>query len=157
MRPPFRARLAFVTLLIAEIAVIVLGARWLGGWVVFWLMIATSLLGGWVVRNEGVRAWTALSDAIRAGQVPERDMAASRSAIAGGFLMILPGFVTDLIGAALVLPVTRAAASRMLSGVRVAPAFRPGPSSGGSPTRGDVIEGEVVEGEIVDRDEPPQQ
>lgn len=151
MRPPVRARLAFVALLIAEIAVIVLAARWLGGWVVFWLMLATSLLGGWVVRNEGVRAWTALTEAVRAGRAPERGMGASRSAIAGGLLMILPGFVTDLIGGALVLPVTRAAATRSLARLRLMPALRPGPS-GSPPSQGDVIEGE-----IVDRDDPPQQ
>jgi UPF0716 protein FxsA len=78
-------------------------------------------------------------------------MAASRSAIAGGFLMILPGFVTDLIGAALVLPASRPAATRLLSRLRLAPAYRPRPSGGPPSPRGDVIEGE-----IVDRDEPPR-
>ena len=150
MRPSFRARLAFVTLMVAEIALLVLAVRWLGGWVVLWLMLATSLLGGWVIRNEGVRAWTALAEAVREGRAPERDMAASRSAIAGGFLMILPGFVTDLIGAALVLPATRATAARLLSRLRPAPASRPGPSGG--PT----AHGDVIEGEIVDPDEPQQ-
>jgi UPF0716 protein FxsA len=150
MRPPLRARVVFLALLIAEIAVIVLAARWLGGWVVFWLMVATSLLGGWVVRNEGVRAWTALSEAVRAGRAPERGKRASRAAIAGGFLLILPGFITDLVGAALVLPPTRDRTTRLLSRLTPAPAFRPGPYAG-PPSRG-----EVIEGEIVDDGEPKQ-
>jgi UPF0716 protein FxsA len=150
VKPRFRTRPALVLLLIAEVAVLVLAARWLGGWVVFWLMLATSLLGGWVIRNEGVRAWTAVAEAVRAGRMPEHDVAASRYAIVGGFLMILPGFVTDLIGAAMVVPATRAAARRMLSGLRLVPAYRPGPS--GRPPHG----GEVIEGEIIDGDEPPR-
>ena len=148
MRPPLKARMVFLALLIAEIAVIVLAARWLGGWVVFWLMVATSLLGGWVVRNEGIRAWTALSEAVRAGRAPERGKHASRAAIAGGFLLMLPGFITDLVGAALVLPPTRDPTTRLLSRFRPAPAVRPGPYAGPPPR------GEVIEGEIVDDDEP---
>jgi UPF0716 protein FxsA len=148
MRPPLRARVVFLALLIAEIAVIVLAARWLGGWVVFWLMVATSLLGGWVVRNEGVRAWTALSDAVRAGRAPDRNQHASRAGLAGGFLLMLPGFITDLVGAALVLPPTRDPTTRLLSRLRPAPAVRPGPYAGPVPR------GEVIEGEIVEDDEP---
>lgn len=151
MRPPLRARLVFVALVIAELAVIVLLAGWLGGWVVFWLMVATSLLGGWVVRNEGVRAWTALSEAVRAGRAPERTEPASRAAIAGGFLLILPGFITDLVGAALVAPPTRHQTTRLLTRLRPATAYRPGPD-GGRPRRG-----EVIEGEIVDDDNEPKQ
>jgi UPF0716 protein FxsA len=150
VRPGFRIRLALVSLVVAEAAVLVLATRWLGGWVVFWLVLATSLLGGWVVRNEGVRAWTALSEAVQAGRMPEHDVTASRYAIVGGFLMILPGFVTDLIGAALVVPLTRSAARRLLSGLRLLPAYRPGPS-GRPPDAGDVIEGEIIDG-----DDPPR-
>ena len=152
----YRTRVAFALLAIIEIALIVLAARWLGGWVVFWLMVATSLLGGWVVRNEGVRAWTALTEAVRAGRAPDRDMAASRSAIIGGFLMIIPGFVTDLLGAALVLPVTRPVATRILSRLRPSGGYGPGPAQAPPTWHGDVIQGDVIEGEIVDRDEPPQ-
>ena len=150
MRPPVRVRVLLFALLIAELAVIVLLARWLGGWVVFWLMLATSLLGVWVVRHEGVRAWTALSEAVRAGRVPERDKQASGTAIAGGVLLILPGFLTDLVGAALVLPPATHRTTRLLSRLTPAPAFRPGPYAG-PPSRG-----EVIEGEIVDDGEPKQ-
>ena len=150
MRPPVRVRVLLVALLIAELAVIVLLARWLGGWVVFWLMLATSLLGGWVVRKEGARAWTALSDAVRAGRVEEQRKHASRAAIAGGFLLILPGFITDLVGAALVLPLTRDPTTRLLSLLGPGAARRPDPYAG-PPARG-----EVIEGEIVDDDEPRQ-
>lgn len=154
MRLPFRARLAFVSLVVAEIAVLVLATQWLGGWVVFWLIIATSLLGGWVVHNEGVRAWTAVTDAVRAGRLPERDMAASRAAIIGGFLMILPGFVTDLIGATMVLQVTRSTTVRMLYRLGLVPAYRRG-ASGVAPSGGDVIEGEIIDDESPRRDELP--
>lgn len=159
MRLPFATRLAFVLLVVAEIAVIVLTAQWLGGWPVFWLIIATGLVGGWVVRREGIRAWSAVGEAVRTGRVPEHDMAASGLVVTGGFLLILPGFVTDLLGALLLVPATRPAVRRMASGLLplgpggAGPATRgQRPPPGGSTSGG----GPVIEGEVVHPDKPDE-
>ncbi len=167
MRLPFATRLAFALLVVAEIAIIVLAAQWLGGWPVFWLIVATGLVGGWAVRREGIRAWSAVAEAVRAGRLPEHDMATSGLVVIGGFLLILPGFVTDLLGALLILPPTRSMMRRMMTrllppglavGARVA-RWRPRQPGDAAPQPGPVVEGEVIEGEVVDgevahRDEP---
>ncbi len=160
MRLPFATRLAFVLLVVAEIAVIVLAAQWLGGWAVFGLILATGLIGGLVVRHEGIRAWTAVGEAVRSGRVPEHDMAASGLAVTGGFLLVLPGFLTDLLGALLVVPSTRPVVRRMTSrllppGLAAGPgsgAYGQRPPGGSRPGAGPVVEGEVVEGEVVEGD-----
>lgn len=170
MRLPFATRLAFVLLVVAEIAVIVLAAQWLGGWPVFLLIVATGLVGGFLVRREGIRAWSAVGEAVRAGRIPEHDMAASGMVVTGGFLLILPGFLTDLLGVLLVVPATRSAVRRMTSGL-LPPGLAGGgvgargqwqhpggsPPGGSSAGSGPVIEGEVIEGEVAHRDEPGEE
>ena len=63
----------------------------------------------------------------------------------GGTLMLSPGFVTDALGIVLILPFTRPAARRLLTRVvarrLLSPnARRPGPGSGGSVVRGEVVD-----------------
>lgn len=163
MRVPFVTRVAFVIYALAELGAFVFMVRWLGGWPVFGLVLATGLLGGWLIQREGVRAWTAVGDALRAGRAPDLDMASSRVVIAGGFLLTLPGFVTDLLGLLLVVPATRPLVRRLWAAVLPLPARGPERGFGGldgdrrgpsvPPAQGEVIEGEVIDG---DSDEPPR-
>jgi UPF0716 protein FxsA len=164
------SRLGVVALLvvpIVEIAVIVAVGQAIGGWWTVLLLLATSVLGAWVIRREGGKAWRALGQALRSGRMPARELADGVVVLAGGTLLLLPGFVTDALGLVLVLPVTRPVARRLLEAVisrhLIASAERfggpavtaqPGwdgttPPSG--PTRSTSSE-EVVEGEIVDED-----
>ncbi len=165
------SRLGVVALLVApivEIAVIVAVGEAIGGWWTFLLLIATSLLGAWIIRGEGGKAWRALNQALRSGRMPARELADGAVVLAGGTLLLVPGFVSDVLGLLLVLPVTRPVARRLLEAVisrhLVASAERfggptvtaqPGwdattPPSG--PTRS-ASSDEVVEGEIIDEDD----
>ena len=113
--------------------------------------------------------WSALAAALRSGRVPSRQLADAALVLVGGVLLLTPGFLTDLVGFAFILPVTRplargvlevAVARRLLAGSgwaapggaapgRAAPggAGRPGRGGGDRPG-GDS--GEVIEGEIID-------
>jgi UPF0716 protein FxsA len=143
MRLPFSTRLGFVLAVVAELAVFVLAVRTIGGWATFWLVLATTFLGGWVIRKEGLRAWTSISEALRTGQAPGRNDAPSRAVMAGGLLLVAPGFLTDLIGLLLVVPGTREWISRRFG--RLLPSPRPsGPVNGGT----------VIQGEVIDPDDP---
>lgn len=162
MRLPFVTRLALVLYVVAEIGLFVGLVRWLGGWPVFGLVLATGLVGGWLIQREGVRAWTAIGDAVRAGRAPERhDLASSRSVIISGFLLTLPGFVTDLVGLLLLVPVTRPLVRRLWALViPPMPSRGRGPLDGSQEPRGSrppgvpPSDGPVIEGEVVDPDDP---
>lgn len=162
MKVPFATKLALIVWLVAEVAVFVLLVRWLGGWPVFWLMLATGLLGAWLIQRGGARAWTSVRAAMRSGQVPDRDLSSSRATITSGFLLSLPGFVTDALGLLLLIPATRRPIRRLwalllppIPGVgKLSPGRvgrRAGPAGPGVPPGGQVIEGEVVE----HPDDPP--
>jgi UPF0716 protein FxsA len=107
--------LAFLVVPVLEIWVLIQIGSVIGGWQTVALLIADSVLGAWLVRHEGRRAWAALRTAIQSGRMPDRELADGAMIVAGGALLLTPGFVTDLFGFFLILPFTRPIARRWLS------------------------------------------
>ena len=137
---------------IAEIAVIIVVGGWIGVLPTILLLLAGSLLGGYLLRREGARAMRALREAGATGRAPHREIADGILIFLGGLLMLLPGFLTDLAGLVCLLPPTRALVRRGLLAavIRRFPVGllnRPGRRYPGGPT--------VIEGEIDPRDNPP--
>jgi UPF0716 protein FxsA len=139
----------FVALLVAvpilEVYVLVQVGQRIGvGWTVL-ILVAEAVLGAWLLRREGARAWRALRTALETGQMPARELADGALILVGGTLMLSPGFVTDAFGILLILPVTRPVARRLLTRLVArrllgGNARRPGPGSGGSVVRGEVVD-----------------
>jgi UPF0716 protein FxsA len=137
---------------VLEIAAIVAVGQVIGGWQTLLLLVLESLLGAWLVRREGARAWTALTTALNTGRMPSRELADAALVLVGGTLLLTPGFLTDVVGFFFILPLTRplargvletVVARRLLGGF-----FGGGRGSGGGnggPGGGpDIIEGEVL-------------
>ena len=77
--------------------------------------------------------------------MPARELADGALILIGGTLMLSPGFVTDAFGILLILPFTRPVARRLLTRVVTRRLLasnerRPGPGSGGSVVRGEVVD-----------------
>jgi UPF0716 protein FxsA len=81
------------------------------------LLLLDSVLGAWLVKREGAKAWAAFRRAIEEGRVPARETADGALVILGGALLLTPGFVTDVIGLVCVLPPTRALVRRAFVGM----------------------------------------
>ena len=71
------------------------------------ILVAEALLGGWLMRREGVRAWQALLDAISTGKTPSGELADAGLVLVGGVLLMVPGFFTDVLGFLFLLRLTR--------------------------------------------------
>jgi UPF0716 protein FxsA len=150
-------RLAFVLYVLVEVALFVLGVRWLGGATMFAWVLATAALGAILVRREGIRAIETVRAAVRERRAPERAVPDRGMVATGGLLLILPGVVTDLIGLVLVIPLTRPLARRLLAVLGTALVGRVSgaaavrtPSIPPKPAAGPVVRGEVLDS----RDEP---
>ncbi|MBJ7358988.1 FxsA family protein [Nocardioides sp.] len=139
---------AFIVVPLVEIYVLIQVGQVIGVWWTILLLIADSILGTWLIRREGGRAWRALQSALSSGRMPARELADGALILVGGTLMLTPGFVTDAFGILLILPFTRPVARRLLTTVvarRLVAVPPPGrPRGGGS--------GPVVPGEVVDPD-----
>ena len=136
---------AFIVVPLVEIYVLIQVGQVIGPWWTILLLIADSILGAWLIRREGARAWLALRVALESGRMPARELADGALILVGGTLMLTPGFVTDAFGILLILPFTRPAARRMLTQLvskRLLAGYttRPGPGPGGPVVRGEVVE-----------------
>jgi UPF0716 protein FxsA len=140
---------AFVVVPLVEIYVLIQVGQVIGAWPTILLLVADSLLGAWIVRREGGRAWRALNEALASGRMPATELADGALILVGGALMLTPGFVTDLLGALVVLPFTRPVARRMLARVVARRLVVIGPDSTRRPGPGPG-EGPVVPGDVVD-------
>src|SRR5262249_40566991 len=72
------------------------------------LLLVTWPLGAWVLRSQGRAAWRRLSAAVAEGRPPAREVIDGALVLAGGFLLMIPGFITDAMALALLLLPTRA-------------------------------------------------
>jgi UPF0716 protein FxsA len=143
---------AFVVVPLIEIYVIIQIGQAIGAWWTILLLIADSILGSWLVKREGGRAWQSLSVALQEGRLPHRELADGILILVGGLLMLTPGFVLDIVGAICILPFTRPVGRRFLSRVisrRLVGVSYPGPRPGPTRQRPGPDDG-VVQGEVVD-------
>ena len=153
---------AFVVVPLVEIYVLIQVGQVIGAWWTIALLIADSILGSWLIRREGRRAWQALTTALQSGRMPAKELADGALILIGGTLMLTPGFVSDAVGLLVILPFTRPVARRLLTRLvsqrllaaggapwTSAPG-RPAPHGPGTRNPGPGPDGPVVRGEVVD-------
>jgi UPF0716 protein FxsA len=95
---------------IAELFVAIKVAEAIGVLLTVLLLVVSWPVGIWLLRAEGRAAWRRLSAAVAAGRPPGREAIDGALVLVGGVLFIVPGFISDVIGLALLLPPTRALA-----------------------------------------------
>ena len=154
---------------IVEIAVLIAVGRVIGvGWTIV-LVLATSALGGWLLRREGARTWRTFQSELAGGRPPGNPATDGLLVLIGGIFMLVPGFVSDVIGGLLILPPTRRLARALVLRAfahRISPAaatslFGPRrvrarygqpshPSQPAPDPRATVTDSEPIEGEIID-------
>ena len=150
--------LLFVVLPVVEIFVLIRIGQTIGAWWTVLLLVADGVLGSWLMKREGSRAWAALTTALSSGRMPARELADGALILVGGTLLLTPGFVSDIAGLFCVLPVTRPIArrgltrylSRRLLAATVPTPRGPEPSGGATRTRQRPGPDGVVRGEVVD-------
>jgi len=123
---------------VVEVTVLVAVGDLIGVLPTIGLLILASVVGAWLLRREGTRTLGAFSEAVRTRRPPHREVIDGVLIAAAGVLIVVPGFVSDVLALVLLLPPTRALVrGRMVrSASRHAPVrLRPGA----------VVDGEVVQ------------
>jgi UPF0716 protein FxsA len=107
--------LLFIVVPIVEIYVIIQVGQAIGALPTIALLIADSIAGTMLMKSQGRAAWRRFQLAVAEGRVPAREVLDGVLVIFGGAFLLTPGFVTDIFGALLLLPPTRAAIRRVLA------------------------------------------
>jgi len=156
---------AFLLLLllfpVLELFVLVKVGMSIGFLPTFLLVVGGSMLGIFVVRVAGLATAMSARQSLARGELPAQQMMDGLMMTVGGGLLVLPGFISDVLGLICLMPFTRrvlvskvrqraeAAASRQRAfadDLRSAGPTNPGAGRPGA-RRPEVIEGEVIEGE----------
>ena len=109
--------LLFVVVPVVEIYLLIQVGQVIGAWWTVLLLIASGVAGSYLVKREGGRAWRALQQALAERRMPASELADGALILIGGTLLLTPGFLSDVVGAVLILPFTRPVARRLLTRV----------------------------------------
>jgi UPF0716 protein FxsA len=112
------------------------------------LCALTAIIGGALVRRQGLRTLRTIQEAISRGAAPTSEIVSGLVLLIAGVLLIVPGFITDALGfLALIPPLRRRGGAWLAHRIdgRFSPRIFPpgagvGPNRAVRPARGRVID-----------------
>ncbi len=138
--------LAFLLIPLIEIALFVQVGGLIGLWPTLAIVVLTAILGTSLVRSQGRLALGRLQQSFAQLSDPAEPLADGAMILLAGALLVTPGFFTDAVGFALLIPQVRGAVFRFLASRMRIQTFHAGPGPDlRDPGAGDVIDGEFEE------------
>jgi len=123
--------LVFFVLAWIEISLFIQVAHVMGVLMTMLLVVFTSCIGVSLVKNQGMKNFMLMQEKLARNESPATEMIKSVSLIIAGFLLLLPGFFTDLLGLLLLLPpVQKHLTLKLMPHLRVWRGPGAGPDSG---------------------------
>lgn len=135
MEKPVRALPMLITLFLlvplVEIYLLIEVGQVIGALTTVGLCVLTAVLGGILLRFQGISTMRRAQLSIARGEPPALEMLEGMALAIGGAMLLTPGFATDAVGFLCLIPWTRRALLRaLLRRAQVAP---PGGPGGGGP------------------------
>ena len=100
--------LVFLVVPLAELYVIIQVGQAFGALNTIVLLIVVGAAGAWLAKREGVSVWRRFQRQVQSGEVPGKEIADGVMILFAAALLMTPGFLTDLLGIALLMPPVRA-------------------------------------------------
>lgn len=142
--------LLFLMVPLVEIALFIQVGGLIGLWPTLGIVVLTAIIGTWMVKSQGRMAINRLRTNFGELRDPTEPLAHGAMILFSGALLLTPGFFTDAVGFALLIPGVRALVFRELQKRVVVSSVVSGQERW-RPDRDDVIEGDYT----VD-DTPPR-
>jgi len=99
--------LIFVVIPMAEIMLFMAVGEHIGFFTTLFMAFLTAVIGGWIVKYQGLHTLADIRRSMDAGQIPLGELFDGICLIIAGATLITPGFLTDFIGFALLVPPIR--------------------------------------------------
>lgn len=97
----------FLIVPFAEIYLLLKIGSFIGVFPTVLLVVFTAVLGAWLLRRQGFATWQRFQDGLAKGQIPAVEMIEGPILLVGGALLLTPGFFTDVLGFACLIPAAR--------------------------------------------------
>lgn len=143
MNPIIVFLLLFVGIPLFELYWLIEVGSYLGAIPTIFLTVFTAVLGGMLVRMQGLATAMRVQKSMTMGEIPAIEMLEAALLLVCGFFLLLPGFFTDLIGFLVLVPGIRH--WLVIAFLKRAQVLRPPPPAPPGDTGGDqprIIEGE---------------
>lgn len=98
----------FVAIPIIEIALFIQIGGFIGLWPTLAIVVLTAFIGTTLLRSQGLATLGNLQNSVNAGQNPMDHIAHGAMILVAGVVLLTPGFFTDAVGLALLIPGVRA-------------------------------------------------
>lgn len=89
---------------IAEIALFIQVGDLIGLWATLATILLTALIGTVLVRAQGMAVLSRIRQETEQGRLPVGDLLSGACLVVAGLLLVTPGFLTDFLGFALLIP-----------------------------------------------------
>jgi UPF0716 protein FxsA len=141
----------FIAIPLIEIALFIQVGGVIGlGWTLA-IVLATAVIGSWLVRQQGAMALRQLQQSFHALGDPTEPLAHGAMILLSGALLLTPGFFTDALGFALLIPPVRQWVLRKLRERVTVQSFTMGTASEERfAPRPPEMDGDVIDGEFSD-------
>ncbi|MGE6742463.1 FxsA family protein [Allorhizobium pseudoryzae] len=139
--------LLFFGLPLLEIAGFVIVGNWLGLWPTLGLVMLSGFAGIVLLRLQGLSLLREINEEGRQGRVPGKAIVSGAMIVVAAILLIIPGFVSDIVGILLFLPPVRQLlwdliGRNVVVRTQYAGGGYPGARGGGDPRTIDLDEGD---------------
>lgn len=152
---------AFLAVPLIEIALFIQVGGLIGLWPTLGIVILTAILGTWLVKSQGSQALGQLRTSFSDLNDPTEPLAHGAMILFAGALLLTPGFFTDAVGFALLVPGIRLAIMRKVRARVNVQTFemgrgpdRHGAHNPARPDRDTIIEAEFED--VTPTREPPE-
>ncbi|EDZ40943.1 FxsA protein [Rhodobacteraceae bacterium HTCC2083] len=137
--------LAFLSVPLIEIALFIQIGGAIGLWSTLGIVVLTAVIGTFLVRTQGALAMNSLRQSFGTLSDPSEPLAHGAMILVSGALLLTPGFFTDAVGFALLIPGVRSAVFRYLKSRIKVQSFEMGGHPRQRPQEADIIDGEFEE------------
>ena len=136
-------QIVFLVVLIipfAEIYLLLQVGSIIGAFPTIFLVVFTAALGAWLLRQQGFSTFRRFQENLAQGVIPAYEMIEGPIILLGGLLLLTPGFITDVLGFACLIPSLRKKIAQYVIESRLVQAGEP--FQQGKADEKNVLEGE---------------
>ncbi len=145
--------LIFILLPFAEIFVLIRAGGEFGFWPTFLTCVLTGIIGGFLVKKQGLETIFMGQKALSAGELPLEHLFNGLCIVISGALLVTPGFITDIIGFLFLFQPFRSLIRDKVTKNSSFSVFSMSQGQNTHSSRPD-LSGDIIEGEYEEVDEP---
>ena len=97
----------FVIVPVTELYILIEVGKKIGSLTTIGIIILTGIIGAYLVKGQGFMILKKIQNDLNEGIMPGDSLIQGAIILAGGILLLTPGFVTDIVGFIFLIPVSR--------------------------------------------------